>query len=144
MARYVLEVMYDGTKFHGSQVQGDTPTVQLEINKALSTLLRTPVVSFGASRTDEGVHALCNYYHFDSEDVLNADFLYKCNSILPQSVSVKKIYRAVDPEFNSRFDAISRQYRYRIYFKKTHSCISGHCTIRSVLSGVYYMKPLPL
>ena len=55
MARYVLEVMYDGTQFHGSQVQGDTPTVQLALNNALSTLLRRPIETFGASRTDEGV-----------------------------------------------------------------------------------------
>ena len=118
MARYVLEVMYDGTKFHGSQIQGETPTVQLEINKALSTLLRTPIASFGASRTDEGVHALCNYYHFDTEDVPGADFVYKCNSILPHSVAIKRICIATDPEFNARFDAIGRRYRYRIYFKK--------------------------
>ncbi len=118
MARYVLEVMYDGTKFHGSQVQGVIPTVQLEINKTLSTILRTPIASFGASRTDEGVHALCNYYHFDSEDELKPDFLYKCNSILPHGIAVKRICIAKDPEFNTRFDAIARRYRYRIYFTK--------------------------
>jgi tRNA pseudouridine38-40 synthase len=110
--------MYDGTKFHGSQVQGETPTVQLEINKALSTLLRRPIISFGASRTDEGVHALCNYYHFDTEDIPANDFLYKCNSVLPHSIAVKRMCKAADPEFNARFDAIRRRYRYRIYFKK--------------------------
>ncbi|NDC41291.1 MAG: tRNA pseudouridine(38-40) synthase TruA, partial [Chitinophagia bacterium] len=57
MPRYALEVMYDGTSFHGSQLQGDLPTVQLAINKTLSTLFRVPITSFGASRTDEGVHA---------------------------------------------------------------------------------------
>ena len=107
--RYVLEVMYDGTKFHGSQVQGDTPTVQLELNKALSTFLRMPVTTFGASRTDEGVHALCNCYHFDMEGAPGDDFLYKCNAILPYSLSVKRMYRAIDPEFNARFDAVRRQ-----------------------------------
>ena len=118
MARYVLEVMYDGTCFHGSQIQGDTPTVQLELNKALSTLLRTPIPTVGASRTDEGVHALCNYYHFDWEGELNMDLKYKCNSILPSGVAVKRLFTATNPEFNSRFDAIRRQYRYRIYAKK--------------------------
>lgn len=115
--RFVLEVMYDGTSFHGSQVQGELPTVQLSINNALSTLLRRQVVSFGASRTDEGVHALSNFYHFDHEDELRPDFLYKCNAILPRGVAVKAIYKA-QPGFNARFDALSRSYRYRIYRTK--------------------------
>ncbi len=115
MTRYVLEVMYDGTCFHGSQVQGETPTVQLLLNTMLSTLLRMPVLSYGASRTDEGVHALNNYYHFDTELPLKSDFLYKCNAILPQGIAVKQIYRAADMEFNVRFHAMSRRYRYKIY-----------------------------
>ena len=118
MTRYVLEVMYDGTQFHGSQVQGDIPTVQLAINTALSTLFRTPITTIGASRTDEGVHALCNYYHFDLDSGLDMDLKYKCNAILPHGVAIKRICKAINPEFNSRFDAIRRQYRYRIYAKK--------------------------
>lgn len=118
MARYVLEVMYDGTCFHGSQIQGDTPTVQLAINSALSTLLRAPVATVGASRTDEGVHALSNYYHFDWEGDWKFDLMYKCNAILPEGVAVKRICKAANPEFNSRFGAVRRQYRYRIYNKK--------------------------
>ena len=118
MPRYVLQVAYDGTQFHGSQLQGEIPTVQLEVNKVLSMLLRMPIISFGASRTDEGVHALCNYYHFDAEEELIPSFLYKCNAILPSSIAVKKICVAARPDFNARFDAISRRYRYRIYFKK--------------------------
>ena len=118
MARYVLEVMYDGTCFHGSQIQGDTPTVQLAINKALTTLLRNPIITMGASRTDEGVHALCNYYHFDLESEWAFDLKYKCNAILPDGVAVKRVLVAKYSEFNSRFDAIRRQYRYRVYNKK--------------------------
>lgn len=117
MARYCIEVMYDGTAFHGSQLQGDIPTVQLAINTALTTLLRTPTLSFGASRTDEGVHALCNCYHFDTEEPLNDRFLYKMNAVLPEAVAVKDIYM-VSNTFNARFDAISRRYRYRIYQHK--------------------------
>jgi tRNA pseudouridine38-40 synthase len=116
--RYVLEVMYDGTQFHGSQVQGEQITVQLAINNALSTLFRTPIVTFGASRTDEGVHALCNYYHFDTATEIDFDLVYKCNSILPGGIAVKRLLKAVDPEFNARFNAIRRRYRYRIYAKK--------------------------
>ena len=110
--------MYDGTCFHGSQIQGDTPTVQLALNNTLSTLYRRPVPTVGASRTDEGVHALCNYYHFDMEEELRPDLQYKCNAILPGGLAIKRILKANDPEFNARFDAIRRRYRYRIYTNK--------------------------
>jgi tRNA pseudouridine38-40 synthase len=116
--RYVLEVMYDGTQFHGSQVQGDLPTVQLAINNTLSMLFRKPIASFGASRTDEGVHALSNYYHFDIDAELDFDLFYKGNAILPEGVAIKTIYKAVKDDFNCRFDAVKRHYRYRIYSNK--------------------------
>lgn len=116
--RYVIEVMYDGTCFHGSQIQGETPTVQLALNNVLSTLFRRPVPTVGASRTDEGVHALCNYYHFDLDEEPRMDLLYKCNAILPGALAVKRIVKANNPEFNARFDAIKRRYRYRVHTKK--------------------------
>lgn len=118
MARYFLQVRYNGLAFHGSQVQGDIPTVQLAINKAITTLLREDITTFGASRTDEGVHALCSYYHFDTEQELTSNFVYKMNAILPFEVAVNKLFKAADPELNSRFAAVSRQYRYRIYHQK--------------------------
>ncbi len=117
MARYFLELMYDGTAFHGSQLQGYLPTVQLAVNKALTTLCGTAIESFGASRTDEGVHALCNFYHFDIEQELHPHFLYKINSILPHTIALKKIY-LVNGDMNARFNALARTYRYRIYKKK--------------------------
>ncbi len=117
MPRYVLEVMYYGTKFNGSQIQGEQPTVQLALNNTLSTIFRKPVVTYGASRTDEGVHALCNFYHFDVEVAFDFDLAYRCNAILPGELAVKKVYKASD-DFNVRFDATSRRYRYRIYHKK--------------------------
>lgn len=118
MQRYFLEVMYDGTAFHGSQLQGDLPTVQLAVNKALGTLLREEVISFGASRTDEGVHASSAYYHFDTEQQLHPHFHYKMNALLPVSLSVKRIFKCLGEPMNARFDAISRSYRYRIYSEK--------------------------
>lgn len=118
MQRYFLEVMYDGSAFHGSQLQGELPTVQLAINIALSTLLRTGIETFGASRTDEGVHALCSFYHFDTDQELHSHFQYKMNAILPPSVSIKAMYRCIGEPMNARFDALTRSYRYRVYFKK--------------------------
>src|SRR5437870_5339307 len=114
MQRYFLEVMYDGLAFHGSQLQGELPTVQLAINKALSTLLRSPIESFGASRTDEGVHASCSFYHFDIEHELHPHFRYKMNAVLPHTVVVKAIYKCLGEPMNARFDAITRSYRYRL------------------------------
>ncbi len=116
--RFFLEISYDGTAFHGSQVQQRIPTVQLSLNHALSTLLRQEVGSFGASRTDEGVHALGNFYHFDWPEALHPHFLYQLNAILPQTISVRNIYQSVQEDFNARFDAVSRRYRYRIYKNK--------------------------
>lgn len=118
MNRYFIEVQYDGTAFHGSQIQGEQVTVQYELNKALEMYLRHPVLTLGASRTDEGVHALCNFYHIDLEENLTQKVLYNLNALLPQSLSVKNIFHITNPQANARFDAISRQYRYRIYTKK--------------------------
>jgi tRNA pseudouridine38-40 synthase len=117
MTRYFIEVMYNGTAFHGSQVQGDLSTVQLELNKALQTLLRAPVETLGASRTDEGVHALSNFYHIDTEHTLNSKSVYSLNAILPVPVSIRQIYVA-PADCNARFAATERHYRYRVYFKK--------------------------
>lgn len=117
MARYLLEVMYDGTQFHGSQLQGDIATVQLAINKTLTTIFRTPIASYGASRTDEGVHALSNYYHFDLAEAITIDLVYRCNAILPDGVAIKRVVPVAD-DFNARFDAKLRRYRYRVYMHK--------------------------
>lgn len=114
MNRFLLEVAYDGTAFHGSQIQGDLPTVQAAINHALSILLKQPTETFGASRTDEGVHAWRNYFHFDSAEALQAHFHYKLNAILSEAVSVNALFQT-ESTFNARFDAVSRTYRYRIY-----------------------------
>lgn len=118
MTRYFIEVTYDGTAFHGSQLQGTIPTVQLALNTALSTLLRETITTFGASRTDEGVHALSNFYHFETVNALHPQLHYKLNSILPHSISIRRMYRCVGEPINARFDATARLYRYRVYTKK--------------------------
>lgn len=118
MTRYFIEVQYDGTAFHGSQIQGAQVTVQGALNNALTLFLRHPVVTVGASRTDEGVHALCNFYHTDLEEELDGKILYSLNALLPATMSVKNIYKAGNAAANARFEALNRQYRYRIYTKK--------------------------
>lgn len=118
MKRYFLEVSYQGGAFHGSQIQNDLPTVQGALNEALSILLKRPVETFGASRTDEGVHAYGNMYHIDMEEELWPNFQYQMNALLPAELALNAIYRAKNLEVNARFDALSRSYTYKIYKKK--------------------------
>ncbi|MBX9448363.1 MAG: hypothetical protein KL787_00995 [Taibaiella sp.] len=94
MNRYFIRVAYDGTAFNGSQIQGEQPTVQLYLNRVLSILLRMDIKTYGASRTDEGVHAYDNVYHFDGEVNDTADLLYRMNAMLPKEVAVIHILTA--------------------------------------------------
>jgi len=114
MPRYFIEVTYRGTRYSGFQVQENAPTIQLEIEKAFATLHRKPATLTGSSRTDSGVHALQNYFHFDFDDEIHTQFVYKMNAILPDDIVVKNIYRMPE-QAHARFDAISRRYGYRIH-----------------------------
>jgi tRNA pseudouridine38-40 synthase len=112
--RYLLEVFYKGTNYSGFQVQENANSVQAEIEKAFHTLQKDFIELTGASRTDAGVHALQNYFHFDYPGDLHPQFLYKINAILPHDIGVRKV-TAVRPDLHCRFDAISREYRYYVY-----------------------------
>lgn len=134
MQRYFIYLAYEGTNYHGWQVQPNGISVQECLEKALSTLLRveTPVV--GAGRTDAGVHARLMVAHFDSEKeiadlVLLAD---KLNRILPQDISVYRVC-SVTPEAHARFDATSRTYKY--YVTTVKSPFNRHlkCRIHGTL-----------
>ena len=116
MPRYFLELAYKGTRYSGFQKQENANTIQAEVEKAFEILHRQPVSLTGSSRTDAGVHALQNYFHFDFED-LHSQFLYKMNAILPEDIVLKKI-QIVHPDAHSRFDATSRKYHYCIYQTK--------------------------
>lgn len=116
--RYFLEVSYKGTAYSGFQSQHNTgATVQAEIEKAILVLQKQPVALTGSSRTDAGVHALQNYFHFDYNDQLHHQFLYKMNAILPADIVVRKLI-PVSAEAHCRFDAISRAYKYFLYRRK--------------------------
>ena len=117
MQRYFLEVSYKGTHYSGFQVQENANTIQAEIENAFHILQRTPLALTGSSRTDAGVHALQNYFHFDFAALLNPQFVYKMNAILPPDIVVKALHK-VGPEAHSRFDAIARKYIYNIHQKK--------------------------
>jgi tRNA pseudouridine38-40 synthase len=114
MARYFIEVSYKGTRYSGFQIQENAITIQSEIEKAFEILHRSPVQLTGSSRTDAGVHALQNFFHFDFDNEVHPQAIYKLNAILPPDIVVRNIF-AMPPEAHSRFDAISREYIYRIH-----------------------------
>ncbi len=117
MSRYFLEVAYKGTHYSGFQVQENANTIQAEVEKAFHTIFRLPVNLTGSSRTDAGVHALQNFFHFDFEEDLNLKFIYKLNSVLPSDIAVRNLH-LVPSTTHSRFDALSREYEYNIYTQK--------------------------
>lgn len=117
MPRYFLEVSYQGTRYSGFQTQENAVTIQSEIERAFTVLQKDRVEMTGSSRTDAGVHALQNFFHFDYERELHPQFLYKVNAILPPDVVVKGV-RQVAGDAHCRFDAVSREYRYVIYRQK--------------------------
>lgn len=117
MSRYFLELAYKGTQYSGFQVQENANTVQAEVEKALKTLYRRSFELTGSSRTDAGVHALQNFFHFDTELVIPNGNVYNLNAILPSDITVRGIY-GVPPTAHSRFDAVAREYKYFIYGRK--------------------------
>jgi len=114
--RYFIKLSYKGTNFHGWQLQENAHSVQAELNRALSLILKQSVVTMGAGRTDTGVHASEMFAHFDCDkDVIpgKKDFLYHLNCNLDWDISVQDIYRVKD-NANARFDAFARTYKYQI------------------------------
>jgi tRNA pseudouridine38-40 synthase len=116
MPRYFIEVAYKGTHYSGFQIQQNAPSVQAAIEKALFIFYKQEFKLTGSSRTDAGVHALQNYFHFNSELEL-IDASYHLNAILPFDIVVKKIFKVQDNS-HCRFDALYREYRYYVFNKK--------------------------
>lgn len=114
MPRYFIEVAYKGTHYSGFQVQENANTIQAEIEKAFRTIHRNSAELTGSSRTDAGVHALQNFFHFDYEKGLHPQFLYKMNALLPKDIVVKNVME-MPLSAHSRFDATSREYLYKIH-----------------------------
>lgn len=114
--RYFLEIAYNGTAYHGWQIQNNRDSIQERIEKMLSILLRENIEITGSGRTDAGVHATQQFAHFDSATDLMPQkkyWLYKFNKLLPEDISIKNIMRVAD-NAHARHDAISRSYVYQI------------------------------
>ena len=140
--RYFITFSYDGTNYHGWQIQPNGVSVQEKLQWALSTLLREEIVVTGAGRTDAGVHARMMVAHFEMEEGRwkkedgrwkmedgsfdDKDLVYKLNRLLPQDIAVKKI-EPVSDDMHARFSATSRTYHYYIHtaknpFLRAYSC----------------------
>ena len=110
-----LTVSYDGAAFHGWQSQPGVPTIQGAMNEALSRITQERIIAHGASRTDTGVHALGQVAHFRTHSRLRVDeFQRALNAILPPAIRIVAA-EEVGPEFNSRWQAQGKKYKYRIF-----------------------------
>ncbi len=118
--RIMLILSYDGTNYCGFAAQKDKtiPTIEGKVNEALRDLTGQEIEVIGASRTDSGVHALCNYCVFDTASRIPADrFANALNPRLPDDIVVRKS-REVDPTFHPRNARTEKTYVYRIYCGK--------------------------
>ena len=143
--RYFITLSYDGTRYHGWQVQPNGISVQGELQRALSLILRQEIQVTGAGRTDTGVHARMMVAHFDLNSQisnLNSQFsilsqlAYKLNRLLPCDIAIQKI-EPVSDNLHARFSATSRTYRYFI-----HTCKSPF--LRHYSWQTHYALDFPL
>jgi len=134
MQRYFIQLSYNGTNYHGWQIQPEEITVQETLEKALSVILREKILTTGAGRTDTGVHASFYIAHFDSQqDNINCDQLtYRLNSFLPNDLAIQRIFK-VGNDVHARFDATYRTYKY--YITKVKSPFN-------FFFSHYYRRPL--
>ena len=119
MQRYFIQLSYDGTNYHGWQIQPNGITVQEVLEKVLFTVSREKIALTGAGRTDTGVHAKFFVAHFDADnqDLDSDKIIYNINCLLPADIAVQNIFK-VAPETHARFDALYRSYKYYLSKRK--------------------------
>ena len=114
MPRYFIELAYKGTHYSGFQIQDNAVTVQEKVEDAFRVFFRKDIMLTGSSRTDAGVHAHRNYFHFDTEVVFDQKHIYNLNALLPADIVINRIIQ-VQSDAHARFEAFARHYRYCIY-----------------------------
>ena len=115
MRYFKLTIAYDGTDFHGWQIQANKPTIQGEIVSVLQRLAQEKIVLHAAGRTDAGVHALGQVASFRTQSSLSAHELQRAlNALLPPAIRIVGS-EEVGPDFNARWSALGKTYRYRLY-----------------------------
>jgi tRNA pseudouridine38-40 synthase len=137
--RYFIELSYNGKKYHGWQIQPDVISVQEKLNIAISTILQEEIQVVGAGRTDTGVHASQMFAHFDTTIELKDEIVFKLNSILPNDISVYKVF-LVNDEKHVRFDATSRRYEYKIWLGRNPFLLDFSWQIHSQRPNVDLMN----
>ncbi len=116
--RYFIQLSYNGSAYHGWQIQPNAISVQEVLENALSRLLNETIAIVGAGRTDAGVHATEMVAHFETNKGFEAkDLVYKLNAFLPFDIAVDRIYK-VNLDAHARFHATRRSYRYRVSLQK--------------------------
>ena len=119
MKRYLLRISYDGNAFSGWQSQKEDRTVQQVIENALSEIAKKSVKITCAGRTDAGVHALRQYAHFDfNQDMTAEQIKFALQAKLPTDISIQKVFTVIQ-DFNARYDASSRTYKYLLTKQRT-------------------------
>ncbi|HLW17507.1 MAG TPA: tRNA pseudouridine(38-40) synthase TruA [Actinomycetota bacterium] len=117
--KIALLIAYDGTDFHGFARQKHARTVQGELESSLTLLLRAPIETVGAGRTDAGVHAAAQVVSFEAPSSVQPEWLMlRMNKLLAPEVVVRAV-SAVPEDFSARFSATRREYEYRIYRSPT-------------------------
>ncbi len=116
--RYFVELAYDGTNYHGWQMQPNAISIQQVLQEQFSVLFQQKIAITGCGRTDTGVHARQFFAHFDLHESIDLDkACFALNNMLPPDIGLKRIFQ-VHEEAHSRFDAISRTYQYFIHYSK--------------------------
>ena len=129
MQRYFITFSYDGTAYHGWQIQPNGISIQEVLQKSLSTLLRSDIEVVGAGRTDAGVHARMMVAHFDiDKDIECKQLTYKLNKILPSDIAVAEVNQ-VSEDMHARFSATSRTYHYYVYKGKNPFLRKYYCNL---------------
>ncbi len=126
MKRVLLKIAYDGTNYHGWQIQNNAISVSQILEESLEKLLGTKTSVTGCSRTDSGVHANEFYCHLDCDNnIPEKAFLLGLNAILPNDIAVKNV-SFVNDDFHARFDAKSKTYIYKMYVGLTDPFLSRY------------------
>jgi tRNA pseudouridine38-40 synthase len=122
--RILLSIEYDGKIYHGCQEQKNPNTIQGKIQESIYKFSQEKVKLLVAGRTDAGVHATGQIAHFETNvDRTEEKWLFGLNSLLPNDIKINYI-KFMSEEFNARFSALSRSYRYIIYNSRVKPCIN--------------------
>jgi len=148
MAKYKCIISYDGANFAGFQIQPKQRTIQGEIEAALTKMEKRPIRIYSSGRTDTGVHAKGQTFHFESSlTIANEQWKRALNTLLPGDIYVHSV-EEVAQTFHARFDAVEKEYRYFVYtsrerdvFKRNYAYHFPHSlNLTAILEGCHHLE----